>query len=270
MVQPVDGQPAYVLHRRAYRETSALVELLTRDFGVVGAVVRGVKRPSRSARNIEPFGLLKVCWRGRGQLATLTTIEPGTGSRRRLVGDALFAGLYVNELVVKTLAREVPAARLFHDYEAVIDSLAQWRAARVDAPGPGHAGNGTRALEPILRAFERHLLDELGYGIAFDVDISNGRPIEPGRLYRVIDGEGFREVEAAQDSSAQGLFDGAQIADMRLGEYRDPAVLRGAKHVLRRAIALRLGGRTLASRRLFCRRAAGSAPAQADTARWAN
>ncbi|MYA16376.1 MAG: hypothetical protein F4Z28_06165, partial [Gammaproteobacteria bacterium] len=38
MVQPADRQPAFVLHRRAYRESSALVELLTRDFGIVGAV----------------------------------------------------------------------------------------------------------------------------------------------------------------------------------------------------------------------------------------
>lgn len=239
MVQPVDRQPGYVLHRRAYRESSALVELLTRDCGLVGAVMRGVKRSPRSARDLEPFGRIAVSWRGRGQLVTVLRTE--TVVRRDLSGDALFAGLYINELLVKTLGREEPVTGLFDSYDMAIASLAQIHAGE---------GIGFDELEPILRTFERRLLDELGYGIAFDVDIANGRPIEPGRSYRVVDGEGFREVDKREGSPVP-VFDGAQIAAMDAGEYRDRAVLRGAKQILRRAIAVRLGGKPLLTRRLF-------------------
>ncbi len=253
MIQPADRQPAYVLHRRAYRESSALVELLTRDFGLVGAVMRGVKRSPQAVRDLEPFGQLAVSWRGRGQLVTLLRTE--TVVRRNLSGDALFAGLYVNELLVKTLAREEPASGLFGSYDAAIASLAEaWSptvepAARSRPPTNGEERPGL-LLEPILRTFERRLLDELGYGIAFDVDIANGRPIDPSRLYRVVDGEGFREVDQ-QEAASRCVLAGSQIAAIDAGDYTDRAVLQGAKQILRRAIAVRLGGRPLATRRLF-------------------
>ena len=254
MTQPAERQPGYVLHRRAYRESSALVELLTRDFGLVGAVMRGVKRSPRSARDLEPFGRIAVSWRGRGQLVTVLRAE--TVVRRNLSGDALFAGLYINELLVKTLGREEPVADLFDGYDAAIASLAEVQSTATGSPTcndsstDGGERRGYDELEPILRTFERRLLDELGYGIAFDVDVANGRPIEPGRLYRVVDGEGFREVDK-QETTPVKVFDGAQIAAMNAGEFGDRAVLQGAKQILRRAIAVRLGGKPLVTRRLF-------------------
>ncbi|MCE2459430.1 MAG: DNA repair protein RecO [Pseudomonadales bacterium] len=253
MTQPADRQPAYVLHRRAYRESSALVELLTRDFGLVGGVMRGVKRTPGSARDLEPFGQVVVSWRGRGQLVTLLRTEPVV--RRNLSGDALFAGLYINELLVRTLGREEPVTALFESYDAAIEALAQVPSSTGEPSKGSHSTTdaeqwGSNRLEPILRTFERQLLDELGYGIAFDVDIANGRPIEPGRFYRVVDGEGFREVDR-EDASSTWVFDGAQLAAMNAGDYTDRAVLQSAKQILRRAIAVRLGGRPLATRRLF-------------------
>ena len=253
MIQPAEGQPGYVLHCRAYRESSALVELLTRDFGLVGAVMRGVKRSPRSVRDLEPFGRIAVSWRGRGQLVTVLRAE--TVVRRNLSGDALFAGLYINELLVKTVGREEPVAELFDSYDAAVASLAQVPSSIVGSRAHSHPSEGgerqdVEELEPILRTFERRLLDELGYGIAFDVDVANGRPIEPGRLYRVVDGEGFREIDK-HDASSDPVFDGAQIAAMNAGEYRDRDVLQGAKQIMRRAIAVRLGGKTLVTRRLF-------------------
>ena len=253
MIQPADRQPGYVLHHRAYRESSVLVELLTRDFGLVGAVMRGVKRSPRAARDLEPFGRIVVSWRGRGQLVTVLRAE--TVARRNLSGDALFAGLYINELLVKTLGREEPVTDLFDSYDAAIASLALVGSSSVALPPRNHSSTdgverGFDQLEPILRTFERRLLDELGYGIAFDVDVANGRPIEPGRLYRVVDGEGFREVDK-QEATPVEVFDGAQIAAMNAGEYGDRTVLQGAKQILRRAIAARLGGKPLVTRRLF-------------------
>ncbi len=246
MIPPVDQQPAYVLHRRAYRETSAIVELLTRDFGRVGAVVRGAKGSRGRTQNIEPFGEVAVTWRGRGQMVTVFRCESVTP--RRLTGDLLFAGLYVNELLIKLLGREEPLSDLFHHYAKALDEM-----------------QSAHDIEPVLRTFERRLLDELGYGLAFDFDIHNGRPIDRAKTYRIVDGEGFCEVggEPQGHPGAHGpsrlTVSGEHIAAMASGQYADRSVRQAAKQVLRRALALRLDGKVLTTRRLFAAQAAARA-----------
>ncbi|WP_238314794.1 DNA repair protein RecO C-terminal domain-containing protein, partial [Methylobacterium crusticola] len=80
-------------------------------------------------------------------------------------GDALFAGLYINELLVKTLGREEPVADLFDSYDAAVASLARIQSSTFAPWAPRHSspGDGKRRgfgeLEPILRTFERRLLD---------------------------------------------------------------------------------------------------------------
>ena len=242
MISPVDRQPAFVLHRRAFRESSLLVELLTRDFGRVGGVVRGAKGSRGQRPEVEPFGELAVTWRGRGELVTVVRSE--SVHPRRLTGDVLFAGLYVNELLVKTLGREEPVGMVFQNYGDALSSM-----------------KSSADIEPALRTFERRLLDELGYGIAFDFDVHSGKPIKREKTYRVVDGEGFREVDApgtsrGSDGSATLVLSGREIAAIASGEFADRSVRRAAKQVLRRAIRLRLGGRPLTTRRLFAASAA--------------
>lgn len=247
MLPPAERQPAHVLHRRPFRETSVIVELLTRDHGLVGGVVRGARGAGRRARPIEPFSEVVVAWRGRGELVTVLRHE--SVAVRRLSGERLFAGLYVNELLVKMLGRGDPVGRLFHRYADAVSAL-------VD--GDDMAG--------VLRSFERALLDELGYGLAFDIDVRNGQPIDRGRRYDVVIGEGFRECAApcANGSEFDARRDepltlsGSEIAAIDVGDYSDRRIRRAAKHVFRSALELRLGGRSLATRRLFGARA-GSA-----------
>lgn len=231
---PADRQRAYVLHRRAFRETSAIVELLTRDFGRVGGVVRGAKGVRRGGHRIEPFGEVAVTWRGCGQLVNVFNCEPLAHCRLR--GDALFAGFYVNELLMRTLRHEEPVRDLFQHYARTLTELAA--AADVQAA---------------LRRFERRLLEELGYGLAFDADLASGRPISDAKTYRLVDGEGFLQVpDAATGDSARGvLLSGSDINAIGAGDYRQAHVLRAAKRVFRRALARRLNGRPLATRQLF-------------------
>ena len=69
-------QPAWVLHARAYRESSLLVEAHIRDHGRIGLVARGA-RGSRSRWKglLQPFRPLLLSWRQRGELGTLTDAE---------------------------------------------------------------------------------------------------------------------------------------------------------------------------------------------------
>lgn len=248
MLPAAERQPAHVLHRRPFRETSVIVELLTRDHGRVSGVVRGARGAGRRARPIEPFSEVVVAWRGRGELVNILRHE--SVAVRRLSGERLFAGLYVNELLVRLLDRADPAGALFHRYADALSALAD---------GDDTAG--------VLRCFERSLLDELGYGLAFDIDIRNGRPIDRRLRYDVVVGEGFREC-VAMHNGARGHDDelgrkrdepltlsGSEIAAIDVGDYSDRRVRRAAKRVFRSALELRLGGRRLATRHLFGARA---------------
>lgn len=219
------SRPAFVLHSRPYKETSALVDFLTAE-GRLRAVLRGARGKSGSLAR--PFLALELELRGLGELKTVARLEAG-GIPHLLSGDALFSGLYLNELLVRLLPAEDPHPALFEHYAATLAALA--------------AG---RPLEPLLRAFEWRLLDELGYGFALDQD-RHGQPIEPQGLYRWLADCGFEPVVQLQP----GLFHGADLLAMNEADWQTPGVLAAAKRLMRQALAPHLGGRPLVSRELF-------------------
>src|SRR5690554_7453006 len=133
-------EPAFLLHKRPYRETSALVELLTLHHGRVRAVAQGVQRPgSRSRGRLQPFAPLQVTWTGEGELKRLRLME-SRGAAARLAGEGLLCGLYVNELLTRTLPVELPVAELFAFYTALLEAL----------PRPDARAGGLRRLEAAL------------------------------------------------------------------------------------------------------------------------
>lgn len=163
----IEQQPAFVLHARAYRETSLLLECLTRDHGRVGLIARGVRRErSRTPRALlQPLIPIQLGWAGHGELVTLTHVD-ATAPGFVLVGDALLCALYLNELVLRITPRQDPQAELFVDYAEALARLAR---------GEGQAWT--------LRRFERDLLAHLGYGLVLDVDGDSGVPLDPDDEY---------------------------------------------------------------------------------------
>ena len=232
VVAPAQRQPAFVLHRRAYRETSAIVEYLTRDYGRIAAVVRGVRGRGRN-RRAEPFDLLSIGWRGRGQLVTVTDTEPL--HCRVLVGERLYGGLYLNELLTRTLRHEDPAPALFEQYDRALGTLAA-------------AGD----MESALRRFERRLLEEIGYAIPLDVDAERGDPLLADVDYR-FDGEGFRLLRSqAHDAQRRAVVGkGADIVAIGADDYSRPEVRRLAKRLFRHALHPHLGATPLRTRQLI-------------------
>jgi DNA repair protein RecO (recombination protein O) len=152
-------QPAFVLHSRPYKESSALVDLFTPQ-GRLRAVMRAARGKAGSL--IRPFVTLEVELRGKSELKTVARLE-SAGPSHWLDGQALFSGMYLNELLIRLLPMEDAHPALFEHYVATLPALA-----------------AHRPLEPLLRSFEWRLLDELGYGFALDVDIA-GEPIDPRR-----------------------------------------------------------------------------------------
>lgn len=224
-------QPAFILHRRPYRDTSLLLEAFGQDHGRVGLVARGAVAPrSRLKGLLQPFAPLLLSWIGESELATLTAAEDA-GRPIPLPPNRVLAGLYVNELLLRLLPRLVPHPDLFAAYETLLAELAA-------APSE----------EPPLRRFEKRLLDELGYGLTLDCEAVSGAPIVAEEQYCYILDRG---PLAAGQSGIGVPISGRGLLALRDGMLTDPAVLREVKRLTRAALAEQLRGRALKTRELY-------------------
>jgi DNA repair protein RecO (recombination protein O) len=200
----VTGEPAFVLHSRPWRETSALVEIMTRSHGRVGIVARGLSSPKKQALRaaLQPMQWLRVDYEQRGELARLNAAE-ALDNAPVLAGERLLAGLYANELLLRLSARNDPAPSLYDLYGRL----------RSELPGED-------SLSWTLRRFERDLLEALGVGLPWD-STAEGESCEPEGRYRLdpeigptpvlqrledsISGEALLALAADRQPSATGL-----------------------------------------------------------------
>jgi DNA repair protein RecO (recombination protein O) len=230
--QRVELVPGYLLHQRPYRESSALLEIFTETHGRVGLVARGVRSArSRQRGDLQPFRQLQFSWQSRGELGTLTTVEPD-GVVTTFRGKALYSAFYLNELLVRLLARHDPHPALFGAYSSSLQVLGQ--------------GDD---VEAVLRRFEIHLLQELGYGLQLHCDVETGEALRSDTLYDYHLESG--PVRTESDLPGGFIFRGASLVAMAHGELNDPLVLQDAKRLLRAALKLYLGEKPLKSRELF-------------------
>ena len=216
---------AFILHSRPYKETSALMDVFT-PAGRLRAVLRGARGKLGSVAR--PFSMLDIELRGRSELKTISRIEPA-GAFNFLQGQSLFCAMYLNELLVRLLPLNDPQPVLFEHYQLTIQGLA-------------HA----LPIEPLLRTFEWRLLEQLGYGFSFELDIA-GQALQEQMLYRLVPESGFEAVP----QFSPGVFLGADILALSATDWQQKSTLHTAKRLMRQALAAHLGGRPLMSRELF-------------------
>jgi DNA repair protein RecO (recombination protein O) len=228
----VDHQPGVVLHSTPWRETSLIVEAFTRDYGRVGLVARGAKRPTSQFRGLlAPFAPLSLSWSGRNEIKNLVRVE-WIGGMTPLRGNALLAAFYANELVVRMLARADPHERLFENYLAMLRGLA---GARQDIT---------------LRMFELQLLREVGYEVSLD-QCSSGEPIDALARYRFRPEAGAQRLAGGERDEDGASVSGATLLAMARGEFADARVASEAKTMLRQLIRYHLDGKPLNTRRIL-------------------
>ena len=231
----VNLQPAYILHSRPYQDSSALLEVLTAEYGRLTLVARGAKRKARGGTSgsalLQPFIPLLVSFSGRSELKTLTAKE-AAGTLHELRGERLFSGMYVNELLVRLLHQHDPHPQLFAAYTQTLQSLA-----------------GEAAVDTALRHFELTLLDELGYSFDLALDADSGEPVQADRWYHYAPDLGLVARGDATDPS-RPAYAGADLITMAGGQFGG-AVRVTAKRLLRQALADHLGNVPLRSRELF-------------------
>lgn len=243
----VSLQPAYVLHQKPYRDTSALVELLTPEYGRVSLVAKGVKRPSSKLRAVlQPFSPLLVSWSGRGELASLTSAET-QGQAILLKSDTLACGLYMNELIVRLTQRWEPQIELFSLYD---HTLRQLNASQALA--------NTLYLQEVLRYFELQLLNCLGYGLLLKEEATSSHAIRSDATYDFQLENGPVLIEDQHQQIYGVIIRGETLlalAEKRLGQKgNDPLVFKEAKLLLRYVLDRYLGGKPLMSRQLIRRK----------------
>lgn len=218
-------QPTFLLHKRPYRETSALVELLTLEYGRVRAVAQGVQRPgSRSRGRLQPFAPLYVTWVGEGELKRLRLME-SRGAAALLAGEGVLCGLYANELLTRILPVELPASEVFAYYAALLEAL----------PQPSDRA-------PALRHLEFALLELVDAAPRYTT--AEGAELDPQQVYR------FDAFSRAFVPAERGL-DGRTLRLLAAGDWAVPGLAGPAKAVARAALAPLLGARPLRSRELM-------------------
>lgn len=236
MRRRVEGARAYVLHTRPYSETSLLVEIYSRAHGRLPLLAKGARRARSALRgSLLAFQPLALGWSGRGEVRTLTRCE-WLGGLPLPGGDGLLCGFYINELLLRLMAREDPHEMLFDRYEATLALLTN--AADADD------------LACTLRGFERALLKELGYALTLDRDAVTGDPIDPLAYYRYEPERGPVRVDA-DDQDARGVLAGHALLAIAREDYREPQTLQQCKQLMRQLINHRLDNQPLHSRNVY-------------------
>jgi DNA repair protein RecO (recombination protein O) len=223
-------EPAWILHHYPYRDSSLLLEILSREYGRVGLVARGARaaRP-RWRGQLQAFRPLLLSWSLRGELGTLTGLE-SRGAARVPAGRQVLSACYLNELLLRLLARHDPHPGLFAAYEQAI---------------PGLNGNA----EPVLRVFEMRLLQELGYGLLLDREADSGRPVAADALYEYRLERGPVRCDNVRREGL--LLHGSSLMALHNGQLDDPLASREARRLMRAALSLYLGTRPLKTREVL-------------------
>jgi len=229
----VNNESGFILHTYPFKETSVVAEVFTRSHGRMALIARGARRPASSLRGLmQPFTPLLLSWFGKSDVKTLHAAE-WQGGLMAPQGRALMCGFYLNELLLRLLARGDAHELLYDRYIDTLDQLA------------GEVG--ATDYERILRRFEKNLLSEIGYGATFDVDADSGAPVDSNAQYV------FQPERGALRSSGQPgcLVSGQTLIDLAADRFDRPLTMAEAKSLMRTLINHTLGGKPLYTRQLL-------------------
>jgi len=222
-------EPAYVLHSRPFQETSLIVEAFTRAYGRVAMVARGARSARSRSRNVlQPFRPLLMSWNIKSDLGTLTAADQ-VASPPALQGQSLYCGLYMNELLMRLLHRSDPHVEVFERYRHVLSELAS-----------------EASPQPLLRVFEKHLLEAIGYALVLDREYDSGAEIQPQNWYEYKTQRG----PVIRPGPGKNRVSGTALLDLH-AEVLNPSSLPELRALMRKVLSYHLGEKPLASLSLF-------------------
>lgn len=228
MAQAVQQEPAWVLHSRAFRETSLILDCLTAQHGRISILAKGARGGKKSKRALlQPWQALQLSFSGKTELKTLTQAEPA-GSALILQNDALYASFYINELVIRLVPQGEPMPEVFMAYQRCLTSLAEaWQLA--------------------IRQFELTLLDVLGYALPLTVTV-DGESVQPEKIYTYRHEQGL--MPASQHHHNELRITGQTALALGTGCVADAEPVEAAR-LMKYCLAYYLGNKPLQSRSLW-------------------
>jgi DNA repair protein RecO (recombination protein O) len=168
---------------------------------------------------------------------TLSHVE-ANGVMKHLQGECLFAGFYLNELLMCLLQKWDAHPGLYSAYEKAISAL-----------------QTTILEQKTLRSFEKYMLEELGYGLLPKSDVSLHNTFSSDKFYRFIPEHGFvpcgEAIDAGNSTNKGNIFSGKNLIAIAKEDWQDEACLFDAKRLMRFVLAPLLGARPIYSRQLF-------------------
>jgi len=230
LVKRVNLEPAFVLHTRAFKETSLLVDLFTKNLGRINVVANGARKPKSPLRSVlTPTSLFAVSFSGKTELKNLNACE--LLNHYSLSMPVSFNSIvYVNELLIKATEKEDPHEEIFTEYQLLCEGLSE-KKERIE-------------IEVLLRSFELVLLQELGYGIDLSFESISGNQIKPKDKYMFDPSLGFTKVQ--NDSiNSNGIFLGKDILNFSTGDLTEEDSRLASKKIMRLALDHHLGNKSL-------------------------
>ena len=225
-------EPAFILHRRPYSNTSLIVELLTLNYGRVSVLARSARGlKSRYQGKLELFFPMLVNWTGRYELKSLGSVD-FYGMPLHLNGDGLLCGFYLNELLMRLLHRDDPHSKLFTAYQYAVTCLVK-----------------PNQLQQVLRIFEKTLLHELGYGLPLQCELGSDEPLQADQFYQYIPDRGF--LRCQKNDAQLRVFSGRSLLALYHEHFAHECELLEIKRLMRLVLSQHLGAKPLFSRALF-------------------
>lgn len=226
----IENEPAFVLHVRSWRETSLLIEALSEQHGRIGLLARGIQGPKKQALRaaLQPLQWIRFTAVQRGELAQLREAE-ALDAAPRLVGEAMLAGFYVSELLLRLAPRHDPLPEVYQAYALLRARLA-----------------ATEPLAWSLRRFERDLLEGLGFGFDLQHDV-DGRVIDPAARYQLDPLEGPRRMLSERDGERRVSVTGSALLALAADAMPEAEGMPGLRRGMRAVLLHHLGGRGLKS-----------------------
>ena len=192
-IKRISDEPAFILHSYDWSESSLILEVFTRHYGRVALVAKGAKKPTSNFRPVllplQPLRLTyTISGDGHGDIHALKGAE-WVGGHIMPSGDALLSGMYLNELLMRLLARDDTHAPLFDMFAGVVRVLASEHGD---------------VLEPVLRSFELVLLREIGLLPDLNAETSTLAVLKADQRYVLLADGGLRPATASDRSTLAG------------------------------------------------------------------
>lgn len=216
----VGEEPSFILHRYDWSESSLILEVFTRHRGRVALVAKGAKKHTSNFRPVllalQPLSVsYTLAGDGNADIHVLKGAE-WAGGHIMPMGNNLLTGMYLNELLMRLLARDDPYAYLFDVYGAVVKLLATQQG---------------EVIEPVLRAFELILLRELGLLPSLHEETLTLQPLQAQASYVLVAEMGLRPALASDRAALTGQQWGLLQHALDQGEGAYPAVVRACAAV---------------------------------------